>query len=268
MSLKVKDFCSIMEQIAPRRLCENYDNVGLMVGDFNNDVSSILVALDCTLEVIEEAISENCDLIFTHHPLLFNKAESVTNETLLGKKIIKLIKNDINVFSSHTNLDSVVGGINDRLVELLGFGSSEIIEPKNDKVFDAGIGRIVTIKEPMPLIELCNLVKSNLKIPSLRYVGEDDLMVQRIAIVSGSGSDYIKKAIELEADCIISGDISYHYASDYNEIGFAVIDAGHFYTEWFALKEVGSYLQSILDSMKCNVLVKFSNSSKNPYKTK
>ena len=128
MTLKVRDIDKIMEEYAPARFKESYDNVGLMVGDKECEVTSILVALDCTLEVIEEAKKKGCNVILTHHPLLFKKPTNITTDTLLGRKILELIKNDINVYSSHTNLDSVKGGINDIIMEFLGFENYYIIE--------------------------------------------------------------------------------------------------------------------------------------------
>lgn len=278
MSLKVNEICSIMEQYAPVSLSESYDNVGLMIGNSEENVSSVLVALDCTLDVIDEALDKKCNFILTHHPLLFKKPANITNETLLGRKIIKLVKNNINVYSSHTNLDSANGGINDKLVELLGFSGAEILSPVNKHKINiienknltemVGIGRIISIKSEITLSSLCNIVKDRLQIPVLRYIGQDDKKIARIAFIGGSGSDYLELCRKLGADCIITGDITYHNASDYNEMGIALIDAGHFYTEWNALKEIGVFVQSKITELGYNNLVLFSESIKDPYKTK
>lgn len=117
----LNDFIKIMEEIAPPSLKEDFDNVGLMVGDRKKEVSKVLVALDCTK--INKAEELNVDLILTHHPLIFKKPSSITTDTLLGSKIIELIKNDINLYSAHTNWDSVKNGINDTIVEVLGMKS-------------------------------------------------------------------------------------------------------------------------------------------------
>lgn len=271
MSLRVKDICSIIEKVAPKRLCEDYDNVGLMVGNLDNDISSVLVALDCTLPVIDEAKRKNCNFIFTHHPLLFKKPTSITTETLLGEKIIKLIKNDINLYASHTNLDSVKGGLNDILVEILGFSNSKVIESSLIKDFDdgnSGIGRIVSLNEKVKLSKLCELVKQKLNLNYLTYVGEEDRLVGKIALITGSGTDYMDLSRKMGADCIITGDITYHYASDYNEMGISVIDAGHFGTEWTALKNVASILKSKINELGYNNSVLLSDVTGNPYKTK
>lgn len=278
MSLKVKDICSIMEQFAPVCLSEDYDNPGLMVGNTEDTVSSIMIALDCTLEVINEAIEKKCSFILSHHPLLFRRPSSITNETLLGSKIIKLIKNNVSLYSSHTNLDAVNGGINDELVKLLGFSNSEIIEPVgsidekqinlNSKIKKSGIGRLVTLNNEIFLEELCEIVKEKLQVLVLKYAGEEKKSIKKIAIITGSGSDYLAACKKLGADCVITGDITYHYASDYSEMNMAIIDAGHFYTEWPAFKEFALIFKAKLSELGYTNPVIFSDTIRDPYKTK
>ena len=125
--MKINDFEVYMNEIAPTYLKEDFDNVGLMVGDSESDISKILVALDGTLEVIEEAIEKGCDLILTHHPLIFSKPSSITDKTIQGTKIRKLIKNNIALYSAHTNLDSVKGGITDVLGKILELEEMKVL---------------------------------------------------------------------------------------------------------------------------------------------
>ncbi|MBX4258962.1 Nif3-like dinuclear metal center hexameric protein [Clostridium estertheticum] len=239
MVLKVKDIENIMEEYAPSILKESYDNVGLMVGERASNVTKILVALDCTMDVIREAKNKGCNFILTHHPLLFVKPKTITTDTLVGRKVIELIKNGINVYSSHTNLDSVKGGLNDIVTEILGFSKYKIIEMSetNDSgKTDAGIGRLVILDEPMRFESLCENVKRTLKAEFIRVVGKDDKLVNTIAIINGSGEDFFGESIKLGADCIITGDTKYHGASDLLEQNIALIDAGHFKTEWIPFK--------------------------------
>ena len=271
MILKINDFQRIMEAIAPSELKESYDNVGLMVGETNKTVDKILVTLDCTLDVIKEAKDKGCNLILSHHPLLFKKPSSITDETLLGKKILNLIKSDIALYSSHTNLDSVCGGINDIITRVLGYENSVVMEKSkfeskgfNDKA--CGIGRIVELDKSMSLIELCKDVKNKLGIDNLRYCGEDTKSISKLAIVNGSGQDYFSLAKALGADCIITGDTSYHYISDFNEEGIAIIDAGHFATEWPAMRLFADILSLELTHGGYDVEILLSEKSKNPYK--
>lgn len=268
MSVKLSEIIKIIEKFAPPKLKEGYDNVGLMVGDLNADITSILVSLDTTLEVIEEAKEKNCELILSHHPLLFRKPNSITEETLLGKKIRMAVKNNVNIYASHTNLDVVEGGLNDIIVRLLGFDRGLVMEGSamaSDKEKE-GVGRLIDLKNPVLLEDLCKKVKKDLSLSFLRYSGEPNWMVKRIAIINGSGQDYFYLAKKLGANCIITGDTTYHYISDYYEEGIAVIDAGHFGTEWPAVKFFAEHFKMLLQLENLDIEVKVSEKSFDPYK--
>lgn len=271
MPLKLIDIMKIIEGYAPTYLKEEYDSVGLMIGNSDDVVTSILIALDCTLEVIEEAKEKKCNLILTHHPLLFNKPDSITTETLLGKKIINLIKNNINVYSSHTNLDMALGGINDIITQLLGYNQWQVIETSNciqNNKTKIGIGRLITLEEGVELSTLCDNLKKKLEILHLRYSGRDNQKINKIAIINGSGQDYFNKAMQLGANCIITGDTSYHRVSDLEEQGIAVIDAGHFETEWPAVKILGNKLENNIKYLGFSNNIFISEVCKSPYKIK
>lgn len=270
-TLKVGNVQEIMENYAPAVLKEDYDNVGLMVGDSEAGVTKILIALDCTLDVISEAVDSGCNFILTHHPLLFVKPKSITTDTLVGKKIIKLIKNNINVYASHTNLDSAQGGLNDIATEILGFNKYKVIEPSKKLSCleeHTGIGRLVLLDEHILLGELCNNVKRAFNTEFIRYVGHHNDLIKTIAIINGSGEDFFYDSMKLGADCIITGDTKYHRVSDLKEENIALIDAGHFATEWPALKIFGEKLKKQLIKNGYNNEVIISRISQDPYKTK
>lgn len=269
MSLKVNNVSEIMEKYAPLNLKESYDNVGLMVGSPEREITSILVCLDCTDAVIEEALKKSCNLIVSHHPLLFHSPKTITTDTLLGRKIIKLIKNDVSLYSSHTNLDSTSGGLNDLIMKLLGFDSFEIIEPtKISGMGCAGIGRISDVMTKVSLNEMCLRVKKALGIDSLRYCGDESMVIRKVAVVNGSGKDYFEQAVALGANCIITGDTTYHYASDLMEEGIALIDAGHYETEWPCMKFVAETIKNEIEILGFSNSVIVSESCRNPYKYK
>ena len=239
---KVKEIIEVMETLAPTFLKEDFDNVGLMVGDREKEVKKVLVALDCTLKVVQEAKDNNVDLIITHHPLIFRRPNNITTDTLQGKKIIELIKNDISLYSSHTNLDSAKKGLNDSIPGLLGYDTSEILET-NKRDSEAGLGRLVKLEKATTLEDIINKVKATFNINNLRVVkGKDE--VNKIAIINGSGQDFIGRAISKGADCIITGDTTYHFASDYKEMGINIIDAGHFASEQIVFFNV---MKNIID---------------------
>lgn len=238
----VNDIIKEMESLAPSYLKEDFDNVGLMVGDRNKTVNKVLLALDCTLKVIEEAKREEVDLIITHHPLIFRKPSNITTDTLQGKKIIELIKNDISLYSSHTNLDSAPNGLNETIVSILGFKESTLLE-KNKNVSSAGLGRIVKLDKEIKLENLIEEVKRKLNINNLRVVKGNDT-VSKIAIINGSGQEFIAKAMKLGVDTVITGDTTYHFASDYKEMGINILDVGHFSSEQIVFFNVMKQIES------------------------
>lgn len=258
---KIKDIIRIMEEFAPKTLKEDFDNVGLMVGDRNKEVKKILLALDCTLDVIKEAKEKSVDLIITHHPLIFRKPSSITTDTLTGKKIIELIKNDISLYSSHTNLDSAENGLNETIVNLLGYSTNELIEvnkmARND---NEGLGRIVRLEDFIKLEDLIEDIKEKLNVKSLKVVKGCE-KVKNIAIINGSGSDFFEKAYRKGADCIITGDTTYHYASDYKELGVSIIDTGHFSSEWIVFLQV---INKLTDKLQ-DIEILISTKSEDPY---
>ena len=260
--VKINQVIDIMEEIAPLNLKESYDNVGFMVGDRESEVTRVLVALDCTLKVIEEAKELGAQLILTHHPLLFIKPKSITTDSLQGKKIMKLIENGIALYSSHTNWDTVKGGLNDEFVKLLGFEESKIIEvAPSDPT--AGVGRIVQLSEHTTVERIINRIKDKLNLQNLRYSGELDKKVRTISLVNGSGEDYLQQSYDLGADLLITGDTTYHFVSDYEEMGLSVIDIGHFNSEWPLVMSLAENIKKILEPMGVEVIL--SKVIKDPY---
>lgn len=240
---KVVDISKEIEKFAPEFLKEDFDNVGLMVGDREKVVKRVLLALDCTKKVIDEAVELDVDLIITHHPLLFKRPKSITKGDLIGDKVISLIKEDIALYSCHTNLDSAKNGINETIVEMLGFNSEKIIEPnKNENYKECGLGRIVKLEKESNLSDIVELVKSKLNIENMRVVKGTD-RIKKIAIINGSGQDFFYGAKSLGADCIITGDTTYHFASDFKEMGISIIDPGHFSTEYIVFLRTLEFLK-------------------------
>jgi len=240
---RVIDIAKEIEGFAPKFLKEDYDNVGLMVGDESKEIKKVLLALDCTKEVIKEAIGAKCDLIITHHPLLFKRPKNIIKGDLIGDKVIDLVKEDIALYSCHTNLDSAKNGINETIVNMLGFNSSQIIEPNEfGNCKDVGIGRLIKLEKEILLCDIIDLVKENLNIKNMRIV-RGSKKVKTLAIINGSGQDLFYKAKSLGADCIITGDTTYHFASDFKEMKISIIDAGHFSTEYLAFLKTLEFLK-------------------------
>lgn len=240
--MKVKDIAKHIEKWCPTRLAEDWDNVGLQVGDPNQEVKRVLVALDAIEEVIDEAMEKKIDLIVTHHPLMFDPVKRVTTETPVGKNIHKLIQNNISVYSAHTNLDSAKGGINDVLVERLELKNAVSLEYT---VEIEGIGRVGELEKKVSLNVFADKTRDVLNLKEVRVVGNLNKMVKKIAICSGSGMSLLDKAILAGADVFLTGDVKYHNANDALASGISLIDAGHYGTENIIVPILKEYLQKL-----------------------
>ena len=128
--MKIKDFTNFLEDIAPLSLQEDYDNSGLILGNYNDDVKGILVTLDCTEEIVDEAINSNCNLIVSHHPLIFQGLKKLNVNNYIQRTVIKAIKNNVAVYSMHTNLDNIILGVNSKICDRLNLVNCKILLPK------------------------------------------------------------------------------------------------------------------------------------------
>ncbi len=257
---------SMMEDIAPKRLAEDWDNVGLIIGDGSKPVRKIMVCLDFPKWVLDEALSIGADMVITHHPLIFSGIKAVNTDSALGRMIIKLIKNDISVYSSHTNFDIAKNGLNDIFARRLGFDSFSIIQPLNmgNESEALGIGRLGEMNERIPLETYAKSVKKILGLSSVRYAGNPDCQVKRVALINGSGGRYIKQAKAAGADVLVTGDMGYHQILDALESGLSVIDAGHYGTEIMMIDAVADYLKASLVRLGYGTEVLRSKTNINP----
>lgn len=226
-----KDIINFLEEKYPRSNTEEWDNVGLLVGNNKKDVKKIQLSIDATEKAVDYAAQNNVDMIVTHHPLIFKPLKSIVMSELSGRKIIKLIENGLNLYSIHTNLDSSKDGLNDYILELLEVKKYKIIDINaNDET--AGIGRMYTLEEKITILEYADFIKTKMKIKNVRVISNDlKSKVKKIALINGSGMSYWRKVKSLGADLFITGDIGYHDALDAKESGLHLIDIGHFESE-------------------------------------
>ena len=245
MSLSINQLVETLDKLYPFRTAMEWDNIGVSVGETNIKVKNILVSLDLTNEVIDEAIEQNVNLIITHHPLIFKPLKNITNETALGNRIIKLIKNEICSCAIHTNLDVSDNGTNDILFETLELCNKQPLFKSCEN--EPTLGRVGSLKKEISFLQFVSHVKEKLDLPHLTFVGNDDL-VTRIALCTGSSSNpkCFLSAKEAGCDVYISGDLTYHNAQYAEDIGLKLIDATHFGTEVIALKSVVNALKNEL----------------------
>jgi len=258
--VKIRDLMKFFNEWAPEIIAEEYDNVGLQIGDRNLLISNVIISLDVTFDVVKEAISKHANLIITHHPLIFKPLKSITNGTYVERLVEELIRNRVALYAMHTNLDSVIGGINYRLGDILGLEEISFLS-QNENGF--GMGVIGRLSIPMDFKDFLAAVKSKLEIPVLRIVGDLNTKVQTIAICGGAGGMLLEDAIKKDADVFITSDIKYH--TFYDALGsIALVDAGHFETEFPIVETIHNNLSTWLKDKNENIDVFISGACKNP----
>lgn len=365
MAVKCQTIINHLEKLAPKRWAESWDNVGLLVGDPKQQIKRILVALDTTLNIIDEAVEKNVDMIVAHHPIIFKPLKSIRKDQVQGEILYKVIQNNISVYCAHTNLDTAVGGLNDLLAEKIGLEQVEVLDPTiydtykkivifvpkgheevvlqamakagagwignysecsfmvegtgtfrpqqgtqpyigtqgvlekaeeirleticlesqikrvvnamlkvhpyEEVAYDIipielggvgyGIGRIGKLDKELTLKEYASQVKQSLNVESLRIVGDLNKSIKKVALCSGSGASYIQKAYYKGADVLVTGDVKYHDAQEAEHLGMALIDAGHFGTEYIVTPLLKAYLEKLQDKTddKLEVIISENN---------
>ncbi|SNS26032.1 dinuclear metal center protein, YbgI/SA1388 family [Anaerovirgula multivorans] len=370
MAEKLKSILKIIETLAPKHYAMKWDNVGLQIGSENDDIEKVMICLDITEEVLEEAINHDVNLIIAHHPMIFSPLKSVSKEDVKGKLVYKVIQHNINIYAAHTNVDIAPEGLNDFVANRIGLKNIEVLdiiereklykvvvfvpEEYEEKVADAlaqggaghignyshcsfrssgmgtfkplegtnpfigekgkiekvqetrletivalndlnkvvstmlqahpyeevaydiiplensgekrGIGRVGDLEASKILNEIVVDIKSIFNTKRIRVVGDLQHKIKKIAIVNGSGADYIELAKNKGCDCLITGDVKYHDAQTALELGIAVIDAGHFETEIFFADLIADYLQREFKNKKMNIEIMKSHTKINPFK--
>ncbi len=356
---KTADILGIINKIAPISLAEAWDNPGLQIGDPSAEVTQVMVALDPSPDVIDSALKASCQLLVTHHPLIFKPLKSISTTTPLGSSIQKAIKGGLSIVSLHTNYDIASGGLNDLLASKLGLssvvplkvttncelfklvvfvpvdhvdkvrsalfdfaetqgnyrdcsfaadgvgtftplegaepfvgtvgklatvneGRLELLigrgqlpravkallaaHPYEEPAFDIypllnegeklGLGRIGRLPDSTTLGEYVGQLKKVLSAPVLRYVGDPMARISKVALCSGSGASLLRDAVRAGADLLVTGDVKYHEAREAEDLGLALIDAGHFPTEIIMVDDITERLARALvmaGYTSCNV---------------
>ncbi len=238
----VEEILNKIEEIAPLFLQESYDNSGIQVDGPNIDVSKILVSLDPTPQAVKRAVEEECQLVLTHHPLLFEGLKQLTPKNAIGDMIYTAIIGGITIYASHTNYDSAPGGLNNALARRLKMSNVWPLLP-NGMMVGAGIGRVGNI-EPMEIREFAHFVKTSLKAEAIQLAPTGPSEIRRVAICPGSGADFIDDALKAGADIYITGDITYHEIIKAVNSGLSLIMIGHDESEKFFEDEMKEYLES------------------------
>lgn len=240
-----REIMQVIEAAYPRDAALDFDNVGLLAGRAEKEVSRVYIELDATDAVIDRAVKAGADMLITHHPLIFSPVKRITDEDFISRRILKLIQNDISYYAMHTNYD--VLGMAELSEKVLGIHDTEVLDVTMEKAGKPeGIGRVGTLERPMTLEECCVYVKHRLNLGSLKMFGDRQAVVSRLAISPGSGKTAVPAALAKGADVLVTGDIGHHDGLDAVEQGLAVIDAGHYGTEYIFIDDMKRFLEEKL----------------------
>lgn len=259
----VSTIASALESWAPPPVAESYDNVGLLVGHPDMEVKGVLINLDMTEEVIDEAISLGYNMIVAHHPIWFMPRKRLNGEDYVSRTIIKAVKHDIALYACHTNLDNILTGVNQRICHKLGLEDVSFLKSKSTPTQEEviGSGMIGMLPSPIGKTDFLQLVKDSFHCGGIRYADSDNSHIQRVAVCGGAGSFLIQEARKQKADAFVTADITYHKFFD-NEQELLLLDIGHYESEQFTSELIHEFLSKKF----LNFAVRLSAVKTNPIK--
>ena len=248
--MTVGELYCLIDRIAPFETQADFDNSGLLVGSPGQEVTCILLALDVTEAVIDEAVSLGAELIVSHHPLMFSPRKRLTDEDREGRLLRRLVRENLSLIAAHTNLDQAAGGINDTLAELCGLTG----------VTGEGFFRYGDLPHPLAAADYAEELSCRLG-DSVRLLGPADARITRVGLCSGGGGDEWVRAAETGCDAFVTGEIRHHQALALTDLGVAAFECGHFATEAPGIAALGAALQNAFLEVEYNVRVYVSEAS-------
>lgn len=227
---KIKEVIEAIECVAPLHLQESYDNSGLQVGDVSVEASGALLCVDATADVIDEAVASGCNLVVTHHPLLFNGVKCVAGRNRPEVVLAKAIQAGICIYSSHTAMDAAVGGISRRMARMLGLTDEKVLVPSRPGAQE-GLGAVGNLPQPMEPMRFLQLVKEVFGSVALRYsLPVPDAAISRVALCGGAAGEFVPEAIAAGAQVYVTADCKHNQMLDHAD-RIMLVDAGHYETE-------------------------------------
>lgn len=250
--MRCTEVMEVLERQSPKDCACDWDNVGLLVGSADKEISRVYIALDATDEAVDEAVKAGADLLLTHHPMIFRGMKRITEDDFIGRRVIRLIREDIAYYAMHTNFD--VRGMADLAADYLHLSDTGVLEVTGEADgTPEGIGRYGVLEKRMKLRECCEMVKRVFALENVKVFGDLDQEVYRAAISPGSGKSVIANALQTGVDVLITGDIDHHEGIDAIAQGMAVIDAGHYGVEHIFIPYMQQYLLRELPELKVEI---------------
>lgn len=246
--MKVKELTDWLDNRYPAEMAEHWDNVGLLVGDDGEEVNHVFLALDLTETTLDEAAAAGADMIITHHPMIFEGQKKINNHSFTGRRILKLIRSGIQYYAMHTNYD--VLGMAKLSADYLQLADCEVLAvTAQTEHGEEGFGRVGNLPHKMTLKECGEFVKKALELNDVKVYGDPDKIVEKAAVCTGSGKSMIPEVLVKGADVYVTGDIDHHTGIDTVAGGLAVVDAGHYGTEYIFMNAMEKVLRENFPSL-------------------
>lgn len=256
--MKISQITEVIERFAPLGWQESYDNAGLIVGRPDDEVHKALLAVDVTEEVLDEAEAEGCDIVLTHHPIIFHALKRFNSADPVQRCVERAIRSRIALYACHTNLDSAPEGMSWRLAEILGVGNLRVLQP-SEAGEGVGFGVVGELPEAVDTVEFMQFIRRKLGVKVVRYSDTATSAVRRVAVCTGAGASLIGEARRAGADIYITADLKYNDFMTPDKV-LTVADIGHFESEYCAIE----LLFDILSKNLCTFAVRKSERSRNP----
>ena len=246
------DVISYLERLAPLQLAEQWDNVGLLLGDRSRSVSRVMTCLTLTEDVAEEAIADGADMIICHHPILFRAVKRLTSDHAEGRLILRLAEARVLVYSPHTAFDSARDGINAQIAESLQLEEVRPLRPSAmEPDGSVGGGRCGTLPRAVPLRELVSEARKILRAEAAQVAGGLDRAVQRVAIACGSAAEFLPDAVRAGCDVLLTGEARFHACLEARDGPCALVLLGHYATERPAVEQLARVLGGAFPDVTC-----------------
>jgi len=279
MAVTVGLVAQLIEKVAPKSWAEEWDNVGLLVGSGSKPIERILITLDGTLEVVEEAKAFGAQLIVAHHPIIFRPLKNLRADNATAKVPLRLLQHELAYYAAHTNLDQSTVSSSRVLGELLGLEKMELLErvydvnPGSNYGEERGYGVVGYLTHPERLgvlwkdfldkLKQSQVYSQTYELTGVRLAGSLERKVRKIAIVNGSGGRFVPKALFKGADLLITGDVDHHSVHDALEGSMAVGDLGHFLSEAPMLRAIYDYLSA--EKSLRGIEIRVSSANRSPW---
>jgi dinuclear metal center YbgI/SA1388 family protein len=263
--ITLQTIIDILNGIAPFAWAEDWDNVGLMIGDPAQEITGVMAGLDPTMALLAEAQDIGANLIITHHPAIFQPLKNIQANQPETAFISKALRDNIAVIACHTNLDIIVGGVNTALAKRLGLIDTAALVPTTLPPPAIGLGLTGRLPKAQKAEIFCTGICQRLDLPSINISGPMPLNIERVAVCGGSGSEFAPMAQRAGAQVYITGEVKLHTARWAEDVGFCVIDAVHFGTENVVMPELIKVMAEKMAGSAINIPLTVSTRQQNPF---